>query len=524
MRIVSVRIKNFRGYRDEVTIKIDDLTAFIGKNDAGKSTILDMLEIFFNDDKKIDKNDVNKTCRANNELEIVFAVRFSDLPPEIDIDAGNPTTLQAEYLTIGQNEFEVVKKYKDGGKPKIFIQANHPSNAECCDLLKKKQADLRKIIEKLGLDCDNKNKNSIMRQAIWNHYSNDLQIMERELDVDSKDSDVKTIWEKMQKYLPVYSLFKSDRSNVEKDAEVQDPLKSAVKNLMKEDEIFEKLDEISRLVRTRVEDVVTRTLDKLREMSGEVANTLHPILPVPKWEDVFKGISITGDNDIPLDKRGSGVRRLILLNFFRAESERRQNERGAPNIIYAIEEPETSQHADFQRALIAALYELARNPVVQVLITTHSSTIVRELSHQSLRMIANDGNRVCVNEVERGVLPYVSLNEASYLAFDGEASVEYHDELYGHLQNLAIREDEANFKEVKFDTWLCGKGLRQNVIWKRIERDGRVTSCNRTLSTYVRNSIHHPENRENSPYTLEQLKCSIGMLRGVLAQIGQCNV
>ena len=43
MRIVSVRIKNFRGYRDEVTIKIDDLTVLIGKNDAGKSTILDML-------------------------------------------------------------------------------------------------------------------------------------------------------------------------------------------------------------------------------------------------------------------------------------------------------------------------------------------------------------------------------------------------------------------------------------------------------------------------------------------------
>ena len=68
MRIVSVRIKNFRGYRDEATIKIDDLTVLIGKNDAGKSTILDMLDIFFNDDKKIDKNDVNKTCRANNDL------------------------------------------------------------------------------------------------------------------------------------------------------------------------------------------------------------------------------------------------------------------------------------------------------------------------------------------------------------------------------------------------------------------------------------------------------------------------
>lgn len=523
MRIVSIRIKNFRGYRDEVTIKIDDLTVLIGKNDAGKSTILDMLEIFFNDDKKIDKNDVNKTCRANNDLETVFAVRFSNLPTEIDIDAGNPTTLQDEYLTIGTDEFEIVKKYKEGGKPKTFILANHPTNSECCDLLKKKQSELRKIIGQLGLDCD-KNKNSEMRKAIWAHYSADLQMTNRELEVDSKDSDVKAIWEKIQKYLPVYSLFRSDRSNVEKDAEIQDPLRSAVKNLMKEDEIFDRLDEISKLVKARVEDVASRTLEKLREMSGDVANTLHPVLPAPKLEDMFKGISITGDDDIPLDKRGSGVRRLILLNFFRAEAERRQSEKGAPNIIYAIEEPETSQHADFQRALVGALQDLARRPFVQVLITTHSSTIVKELSHNKLRMITNDGSMVRVSEVEKGLLPYVSLNEVSYLAFDGEASVEYHDELYGYLQNLAMRESEENFKEAKFDTWLCGKGLAQNIIWKRIAQDGIVIPCNRTLSTYVRNSIHHPENRENTSYTQEQLKCSFGQLRNVLVGIGQDNM
>ena len=518
MKIVSIRIKNFRGYRDEVTIKIDDLTVLIGKNDAGKSTILDMLEIFFNDDKKIDKNDVNKTCRVNNDLETVFAVRFSNLPAEIDIDAGNPTTLQDEYLTIGTDEFEIVKKYKEGGKPKTFILANHPNNSECCDLLKKKQSELRKIIGQLGLDCD-KNKNSVMRKAIWAHYSADLQMTNRELDVDTKDSDVKAIWEKIQKYLPVYSLFKSDRSNVEKDSEVQDPLKSAVKSLMKEEGLFEKLDEISQLVKSRVEEVASRTLEKLKEMSDEVANTLHPVLPAPKWEDVFKGISITGDDDIPLDKRGSGVRRLILLNFFRAEAERKQSEKGAPNIIYAIEEPETSQHADFQRALINALKDLAKKPFVQVLITTHSSTIVKELSHQNLRMIANDSGNISVYDVERGLLPYVSLNEASYLAFDGEASVEYHDELYGHLQHLAMQDNEENYREPKFDTWLANKGMVQDVIWKRLEKNGDETPCNRTLSTYVRNSIHHPENRLNAPYTIEQLRLSIERLRGVLADI-----
>ena len=59
--------------------------------------------------------------------------------------------------------------------------------------------------------------------------------------------------------------------------------------------------------------------------------------------------TITGDNDIPINKRGSGIRRLILINFFRAEAERRIREMNAPSIIYAIEEPETSQHAEHQK-------------------------------------------------------------------------------------------------------------------------------------------------------------------------------
>mgnify|MGYP000065394173 CR=1 FL=1 len=49
MKIKSVKIKNFRGYRDEMRVDFDDLTVLIGKNDIGKSTILEALDIFFNE-------------------------------------------------------------------------------------------------------------------------------------------------------------------------------------------------------------------------------------------------------------------------------------------------------------------------------------------------------------------------------------------------------------------------------------------------------------------------------------------
>ena len=54
MQIKSVILENFRGYRDRRTINISDFTAFIGKNDVGKSTVLEALDIFFNEGNGVD--------------------------------------------------------------------------------------------------------------------------------------------------------------------------------------------------------------------------------------------------------------------------------------------------------------------------------------------------------------------------------------------------------------------------------------------------------------------------------------
>ncbi len=45
MRLESVSIANFRCYQQEVTVWFNDLTTFIGKNDIGKSSILEALAV-----------------------------------------------------------------------------------------------------------------------------------------------------------------------------------------------------------------------------------------------------------------------------------------------------------------------------------------------------------------------------------------------------------------------------------------------------------------------------------------------
>ena len=146
--------------------------------------------------------------------------------------------------------------------------------------------------------------------------------------------------------MPVYSLFQSDRKNSDADSEIQDPLKEAVKEILNDENLKTTLNQVADEVHSKLNNVSSRTLAKLKEMDPAIANSLTPVIPPTdslKWADVFKAVSISGD-DIPINKRGSGVRRLILLSFFRAEVERRIRENDNSGVIYAIEEPETSQH------------------------------------------------------------------------------------------------------------------------------------------------------------------------------------
>lgn len=108
----------------------------------------------------------------------------------------------------------------------------------------------------------------------------------------------------------------------------------------------------------------------------------------PKWNFNF---TLEGENGIPINKRGSGVRRLILLNFFRAEAERLDSAI-SNNVIYAIEEPETSQYPNYQKMLMKSLLELSGHENRQILITTHVPALAEMLPVESIRYVTRDEN------------------------------------------------------------------------------------------------------------------------------------
>lgn len=385
MHLSRMRIRNFRCYGSEVAIDFNDLTAIIGKNDVGKSTILDALDIFLND-RSPDKDDATK---GGDPTDLTIICEFSDLPSSVIIDDANPTSLAAEHLLNEQGLLEVHKSYKGQlDKPKlesVSVFAHHPTTNTVADLLHLNITKLKQRASDLGVELEGVDKtvSAQLRNAIRLHVG-DMNLSPVLVRLNEENPK---IWAGVKKLLPTFALFKSDRASTDQDSEAQDPLKIAVKEAIKSKQ--EELDAIASHVEQEVKKIADKTLEKLSEMDATLASQLNPQFSPLKWENLFKA-SITGDEDIPINKRGSGVKRLVLLNFFRAKAEQIASGGTGAEVIYAIEEPETSQHPNNQRMLLRALADLSID--AQVIVTTHTPMLARGIPDNSLRYVKKTEN------------------------------------------------------------------------------------------------------------------------------------
>ncbi|WP_022851716.1 AAA family ATPase [Limisalsivibrio acetivorans] len=384
MKLDIVKIKNFRCYKNEISIHFSDLTTLVAKNDIGKSSVLEALDTFFNADK-LESGDRSAGLSSSDDIEITCI--FTDIPRHLIIDTDHRISPANEYLLNTEGKLEIKKVFSSASPKceKVFIRASHPTVENFNDLFSLNITQLKARAKELSINLEGVNETvkSALRHAIWSSVSDEQLVKQLvELEVKSK------IWKPLQNTLPLFQLFKSDRPSSDQDAEAQDPIKFAIKEA-----ITQKANElvaIENYVKRQVEEVTNLTIEKIREMDPELANQLNPNFSKFNWGKVFS-VSLTNENQIPLNKRGSGVRRLFLINFFRAKAEQLASERDVQDVIFAIEEPETSQHPNNQMLLLDALKELALEETHQVIFSTHNPVLAGRVDRDSIRFIEKDG-------------------------------------------------------------------------------------------------------------------------------------
>ena len=198
------------------------------------------------------------------------------------------------------------------------------------------------------------------------------------------------------------------------------------------------------------------------------------------------------------------------------------------DLILLFDEPEMHMHPETGRRFIDNLERILRNfkesdliNHCQIILATHSPFIIQYLGkyNNSIALVKEEKGRIKVCDFNDDLNKLKLPNRESYsfniVMYKGVPTIELHNELYGVLQ-----EENKKYKIRAIDAWFTQSKLHiQKVkLWIE-EKDGEAQPAKAvTLQTYIRNSIHHPENRRNAKYSKDELQQSIDQMFELLHQ------
>lgn len=140
MKLVKVKLKNFRCYQKETSFNIGDFTAFIGRNDCGKSTILDALLIFF-DDGVPDSDD----ARVNTLIRRTLWDSVSDHKLKTTEIPLNEEAAKQVWSQLSKNIPTYALFKSDRPSTDQDAEAQDPMKAAVKEAIKEKEEELSRI-------------------------------------------------------------------------------------------------------------------------------------------------------------------------------------------------------------------------------------------------------------------------------------------------------------------------------------------------------------------------------------------
>jgi predicted ATP-dependent endonuclease of OLD family len=205
------------------------------------------------------------------------------------------------------------------------------------------------------------------------------------------------------------------------------------------------------------------------------------------------------------DQRSDGFKQFV--SFLLTISAQNKNDQ-LSNSLLLLDEPETHLHPQAQEYLLAEIKKISKNDRNNIVIfATHSNFMIdkEDLSR----------NFRTTKDLEATKIERFSKNASSYSGVNfevfGISSSDYHSELYSklHLQyQLHDQEDQQRLQIQSFDD-----GFFYTLHNQKQNRPSKKKINRVTLSTYIRNCIHHSDNGDR--YTADELFKSIKIMRSV---------
>lgn len=323
MKIDNFEVSNFKSIRDSGQLEIGKFSIFIGKNDVGKSSFLEALEIFLSEGKPEDAH-----FHKGEEEEICMKAKLVNVPEEITENLSNRHSPSSGEIVV-RRDFE----RRDGKTPsdKTFVNG---------EKLKKGSITLE----------DDRKTGAQSRKFIWKHMPEPIFIPSERNVAEETKLKRGTLLNDI-----LYPILKKGR--------------------------LEELDSIGEAEET-MEEALSETSDSIAENITERMKEYMPDLEETeiqtsslKLEKAFNTSILLKDRYTPhsveVSERGSGIGDLLILSLMQTYVDHQVGS----GYCLLFEEPGGSLHPGAERKMFEALKKISEEGG-QVLITSHSQVFI----------------------------------------------------------------------------------------------------------------------------------------------------
>ena len=430
MKIYKMRIENYRGIKDSGWLEFNQINAIVGRNDAGKSSVLYAINAFYNENKLLEEDRYFGAGDAQTVIEIIFdGEQLLDIPAVLlDND---------RKLHIKKSATQVGEAYKN------TIIVRDFENALYKNILQLTASKHTSLFRGLGLDVPETIDRDTLCALIDHLLVQETNYVTEEHEI--KSAILKGI---LKELYPQYSLFSAD-TNLDTGASTfQNQFKKIITNAIEAhiEEFSNLQEEVSVTLNDEVDKIGRFMVNHYPSMSELKPNISYDWSKLVNFEVIMKD---NAEYEVDLSHKGTGIQRLFMVSYFQYLAEQSVEDTGS--YIFALEEPETFLHPGAQRTLLDSLKKIAESH--QVIITTHSPVFASEISNHNITVaiktnvesVYKQGNDVSTEVLveELGIRASDNILSSKLLVFvEGSNDVKFWKIIYNLIIGHDYEEDE----------------------------------------------------------------------------------
>lgn len=351
MKLLSLHIQNFKSIKDMKITDIENTLILVGKNNVGKTVLLDALRIL-TDEYKVQTYDFNE---FNQKIIIELELELIEEDLENLYNQGKVSNYK-KYILWKQDFTEKIPSFNNN---KVFIQCNVSTSGKIrySDGINKNNEFIKEVLPEFHMIDHRRDIKEIQDSILKFHGNDPLEDLRKNRCLFDNVKECK----KCFNCIGIINKKKPEDLSIQETAKLME-YKLYHLNLKK----------------------YTNRLNYYMRKNGNIMYDIEYQIDVD-FDQAFNIQTMVYNKEnrrqIPIERISEGIRSLFILALFEAYSE----DINKVSSIIIIEAPELYLHPQLQKIASQIIYRLSKKN--QVIFTTHSPNMLFNFSSKQIRQL-----------------------------------------------------------------------------------------------------------------------------------------